>query len=417
MTTHELEIQITTDPNAGNGQKNPTEHYADCVLDDAKAGFRKYRWDLVPNKSHPAAPTFLIIDEEQGWASHLSKGASDGKLAKFMMTTTGADGSAVYSSMEMVADGESSVLKEIYNLRAEYVMSQKVLSPQSFAMDGDPVDPDDGSIIVDHFVQALLQDVRARTPSLAYSRQPDDSFICETFGISETRIVLKKEFETDHSDKYTVSLEYPDGSEVISCMEVSERDVPSDLRELYNLVSQQYPETYKDLAVKDAERFICNMRYQKMLDRVLTYAIEPIKSDAPPGEGRWLVMDIIKAAPSPRVIARHLVDELNRRQGVLPESESIRIRELVESTINSIVHLKREPNGFTFTGRGVPMAHDKNNRPIRSCRWSSCLSRVANSWTTWPADVFGADVDMNSKTVLTRIATLIVAAVLCDQLK
>ena len=129
------------------------------------------------------------------------------------------------------------------------------------------------------------------------------------------------------------------------------------------------------------------------------------------------MMDIIKAAPSARVIARHLIDELNRRQGVLPESESIRIRELVESTLNSIVHLKREPNGFTFTGRGVPMAHDKENRPVRSCRWSSCLSRVANSWTTWPADVYGADVDMNSKTVLTRIATLIVASVLCDQLK
>ena len=153
------------------------------------------------------------------------------------------------------------------------------------------------------------------------------------------------------------------------------------------------------------------------LDRVLAYAIEPIKSDAPPGEGCWLVMDIIKAAPSARVIARHLIDELNRRQGVLPPSEEMRIRQLVESTVNSIIHMKREPNGFTFTGRGVPMAHDQNNRPVRDCRWSSSLSRTANSWTTWPADVYGSDVDMNSKTVLTRIATLIVAAVLCDQLK
>ena len=229
--------------------------------------------------------------------------------------------------------------------------------------------------------------------------------------------MLKKDFETDIKDQFTVSLEYPDGSEVISCTEASKLDAESDLRELYNLVSQQYPETYQDIAVKDAERFIRNMRYQKMLDSVLTYAIEPIKSDAPPGEGRWLVMDIIKAAPSARVIARHLIDELNRRQGVLPPSEEMRIRQLVESTVNSIIHMKREPNGFTFTGRGVPMAHDQNNRPVRDCRWSSSLSRTANSWTTWPADVYGSDVDMNSKTVLTRIATLIVAAVLCDQLK
>lgn len=159
------------------------------------------------------------------------------------------------------------------------------------------------------------------------------------------------------------------------------------------------------------------MRYQNMLDRVLANAITPVKTEVPPDEGRWLVIDIIKQAPSPRVIARHLIDELNKRFGVIPESESLRIRELVESTINSITHLKREPNGLTFTGRGVPAARDKDNRPSRDCPSCACLSRVANSWTNLPAAVYGADVDMNSKTVLTRIATLIVASVLCDQLK
>ena len=406
MNRHNLNIQITTEPNAVVGQKNPAERYADLLLDDAKTGFQKYRWELVPNKGHPATPTFLIIDDEQGLVSHLSKGESDGKFAKFTMTTTGADGCIVYSSMEMVSPEEpDSVLRDIYVCRADYVMEQET----SKAAAPEVIEPEDDSSIVDDFVQALLTDARARTHSLAYSRQPDDSFICESFGISETRVVLKKELETDHSDKYTVSLEYPDGSEVISCMEVSELDVDSDLRELYTLVSQQYPETYKDLAVKDAERFICNMRYQNMLDRVLANTITPVSSEAPPIEGRWLVMDIIKAAPAPRVVARHLIDELNKRKGVLPEAESVRIRELVESTINSITHLKREPNGFAFTGLGVSTARD--------CRWSACLSRVANAWTTWPADVFGADVDMNSKTVLTRVATLIVASVLCDQLK
>lgn len=151
------------------------------------------------------------------------------------------------------------------------------------------------------------------------------------------------------------------------------------------------------------------MRYQALLDRVLSNATTSVNTMASPGGERWLVMDIIKAAPSPRVIARHLIDEINKRYGVLKEDESIRVRELIESTINSITHLKREPNGFTFTGKGIPAAHDDH--------WSSCLSRVANSWTTWPAEVYGADVDMNSKTVLTRIATLIVASVLCDQLK
>ena len=398
---HKLEVQITSDPGAIIGQKNPAERYADLILDDAKAGFKKYRWDLVPNKEHPAAPTFLIIDEEQGLVSHLSKGESDGKYAKFTMTTTGADGCVVYSSMEMVSPEEpDSVLRDIYLCRAEYVMEQETAN----AATPELIDPEDDSTIVDEFVQALLTDARARTHSLTYSRQPDDSFVCDSFGISETRIVLKKEFETDHSDKYTVSLEYPDGSEVISCMEVSELDVDSDLRELYTLISQQCPETYTDIAVRDTERFICNMRYQRMLDRALARDLTSVNAEVPLDEkGGYLVMDILKAAPSPRVIARHLIDELNKRKGVLPEAESMRIRELVESTINSITHLKREPNGFNFPGKDNP------------CCWS--LSSVANAWTNLPASVYGVDVDMNSKTVLTRIATLIVAAVLCDQLK
>ena len=414
---HKLEIQITNSADAietSVSKLNPCETYAAQILADAKTGFKKFRWDTIPCDERPYSPTFRITDDAAGFVTEVSRTDNTGKLVRYTMTTKAADGSVVYSAMEMVTATENdSVLRDIYLRSADYIMEKKAPGEA----EREPIDPEDDSSIVDDFVQALLQDARARTPSLAYSRQPDDSFICESFGISETRIVLKKDFETDHNDQYTVSLEYPDGSEVISCTEASKLDTESDLRELYTLVSQQYPETYQDIAVKDAERFICNMRYQKMLDSVLTYAIEPIKSDAPPGEGRWLVMDIIKAAPSARVITRHLIDELNRRQGVLPPSEETRIRQLVESTVNSIVHLKREPNGLTFQRRGVPIAHDKENRPVRSCRWSSCLSRVANSWTTWPADVYGPDVDMNSKTVLTRIATLIVAAVLCDQLK
>lgn len=414
---HKLEIQITNSADAietSVSKLNPCETYAAQILADAKTGFKKFRWDAIPCDERPYSPTFRITDDVAGLVTEVSRTDNTGKLVRYTMTTKAADGSVVYSAMEMVTATENdSVLRDIYLRSADYIMEKRV----NDEADREPIDPEDDSSIVDDFVQALLQDARARTPCLHYSRQPDDSFICESFGISETRVVLKKDFETDHNDQYKVSLEYPDGSEVISCTEASKLDTESDLRELYALISQQYPETYEDIAVKDAERFICNMRYQKMLDSVLKYAIEPIKSDAPPGEGRWLVMDIINAAPSARVIARHLIDELNRRQGVLPESESIRIRELVESTVNSIVHLKREPNGLTFQRRGIPIAHDKENRPVRSCRWSSCLSRVANSWTTWPADVYGPDVDMNSKTVLTRIATLIVAAVLCDQLK
>lgn len=409
---HKLEVQITNAPHADKGKLNPAESYAALILEDAKSGFHKYRWDMTADEEHPSSPVFHIYDDAEGLVSELRRSDGCGKSIRYTMTTTRKeDGSVIYSSMEMVtADEPDYVLRDIYQLRAEYIMQQEDAEATAEGS-REPVDPEDDSSIVDNFVQALLQDARARTHMLAYSRQPDDSFVCESFGMSETRIVLTKELETDHSDKYKVSLEYPDGSEVLSCMEVSELNVDSDLRQLYALISQQYPETYKDIAVKDAERFICSMRYQALLDRVLSNATTTVNTMASPGGERWLVMDIIKAAPSPRVIARHLIDELNKRYGVIPESESLRIRELVESTINSITHLKREPNGFTFTGKGIPAAHNKDN-----C-WSNCLSRVANSWTTWPAEVYGADVVMNSKTVLTRIATLIVASVLCDQLK
>ncbi len=402
-----LEIQITTDANAAIGKLTPCESYAAQILEDAKAGFRKFRWDTISNDESPCSPTFKFFDDAAGFVTELSRTDSSGKFVRYTMTTKTADGSIVYSSMEMVtADEPDSVLRDIYLRSAEYIMEQRI----NTAPEREPIDPEDDSSIVDYFVQALLQDARARTPSLTYSRQPDDSFICESFGISETRIILKKEDETDHADRYKVSLEYPDGSEVIACTAVTKLNVASELRELYELISQQNPETYKDIAVNDVERFICNMRYQAFLDRALANVITPVSTEVPPNEGQWLVMDIIKAAPSPRVIARHLIDELNKRYGVLREDESIRIRELVESTINSITHCKREPNGFLFAS----VARDKNN-PSRDCCWS--LSRVANSWTALPASVYGADVDMHSKTVLTRIATLIVASVLCDQLK
>ena len=231
---HTLEIQITTETGTAVGQSNPAESYAAKILEDAKAGFQKYRWDMIPNEKQPSAPTFLIIDDTEGMVSHLSMSPGGGELVKYTMTTTKvSDGSLIYNSVEMTSlDDDDTVLCPLYLLRSNYLTESKDHGPMEAINASDPVDPEDDSLIVDHFVQALLTDARARTPSLTYSRQADDSFICESFGISETRIVLKKEFETDHSDKYKVSLEYRDGTEVISCMEVGELDVGSDLREL-----------------------------------------------------------------------------------------------------------------------------------------------------------------------------------------
>lgn len=407
---HKLEIQITSDPGAIIGQKNPAERYADKLLEDAQAGFQKHRWDVIPNE-HTDSPTFLIIDETEGLVSHLSHGICDGKFVKYVMTTTkAADGSCVYSSMEMVSPGEEdSVLADIYAAFAKHHAEQENHLVTA-AVSGQADDEDD-SDIVDDFVQALLDDARAYSPKLYYMRKDDVTFVCESFGISETRIVLQKQRET----QYRVSLEYPDGSEVIGCTESCSLDTQSSVRELYQLIEQRHPETDEDLAVKDVTRFISQVKYQEFLTRVLSNAAQPIHTEPKPGTNRYLVMDIIKSV-SPRTIARQLIDEITMRYGVLQEAEAIRLRQLIESTISAISNLRREPNGFVFTTHEIPLARDGENRPSRRCSWSSSLNRVSNAWTTWPAELF-EEADMTSKTVLTRCAVLLMAAILSDQLK
>ena len=404
---HKLEIQITSDPGAIIGQKNPAERYADKLLEDAQAGFQKHRWDVIPNE-HTYSPTFLIIDETEGLVSHLSHGICDGKFVKYVMTTTkAADGSCVYSSMEMVSPGEEdSVLADIYTAFSTHLAEQ-----ENCAVDSGQADDEDDSDIVDDFVQALLDDARAYSPKLYYMRKDDVTFVCESFGISETRIVLQKQRET----QYRVSLEYPDGSEVIGCTESCSLDTQSSVRELYQLIEQRHPETDEDLAVKDVTRFISQVKYQEFLTRVLSNAAQPIHTEPKPGTNRYLVMDIIKSV-SPRTIARQLIDEITMRYGVLQEAEAIRLRQLIESTISAISNLRREPNGFVFTTHEIPLACDGENRPSRRCSWSSSLNRVSNAWTTWPAELF-EEADMTSKTVLTRCAVLLMAAILSDQLK
>ena len=403
---HKLEVQITSDPSAIIGQKNPAERYADKLLEGAQTG-QRFRWDVIPNEQHPDSPTFLIIDDEEGLVSHLSQGTGDGKFIKYVMTTTKAtDGSCVYSSMEMVSPGEEdSVLADIYTAFSTHLAEQ-----ENRAVDSEQADAEDDSDIVDDFVQALLDDARAYSPKLYYMRKDDATFVCESFGISETRIVLQKQRET----QYKVSLEYPDGSEVIGCTESCTLDNHSSLRELYQLIEQRHPETDEDLAVKDVTRFISQVKYQEFLTHVLSNAVQPIHTEPKPSGKRYLVMDIIKSV-SPRAIARQLIDEITMRYGAMQEAEAIRLRQLIESTISAISNLRREPNGFVFTTHEIPLARDGENHPSRHCSWSSSLNRVSNSWTTWPTELFG-DADMTSKTVLTRCAVLLMAAILSEQL-
>ena len=79
---HKLEIQITTDANSAIGKLNPCESYAAQILEDAKAGFQKFRWDTIPNDERPYLPTFKIFDETAGLVTELSRTDNTGKFAR-----------------------------------------------------------------------------------------------------------------------------------------------------------------------------------------------------------------------------------------------------------------------------------------------------------------------------------------------
>ena len=106
---HKLEIQITTDTDASIGKLNPCESYAAQLLADAKAGFQKYRWEAIPCDERPYSPTFKITDDAAGLVTEVSRTDNTGKLVRYTMSTTAADGGVIYSAMEMapgVGDGQ-----------------------------------------------------------------------------------------------------------------------------------------------------------------------------------------------------------------------------------------------------------------------------------------------------------------------
>ncbi len=397
----DITLEFTNDRNALSGQATPVDTYIEKIAADAQAGYLQYVWEMIPTDK-PSAPTFKILDAEEGFISELHRTPTD-NYVKYTWTTVNANGIVVYSAAEWCAvEHDDSVLGELYIQRTNCLMEQEDMALEHDAsVDG--VDPADDSSIVDRFVLALLRDARAPTPTLHYERRSADTFVCESFGISETHIVLTKESETDHSDRYKVSLEYPDATDVIACTEVSKLTTDSSLRELYNLIEQQHPETEKDIAIQDVERFIDHMAYREFLGQVLDGKNPSAHADMGPDSQQWLVMDIIKAVPM-RCIARRLLDELSLRKGALPAAESRRLRQLIESTITAICNVRKEPTGEPFAADEIQHYAPQS------------INRLANAWTNWPAKLFGSDVDMQSKTVLMRCAVVIIAAVLADQL-
>lgn len=123
---HMLEIQITNSVDAAKNsvsKLNPCETYAAQLLADAKTGFKKFHWDAIPCDERPYSPTFRITDNVAGFVTEVSRTDNTGKLVRYTMTTKAADGSVVYSAMEMVTATENdSVLQDIYLRSADYLL-------------------------------------------------------------------------------------------------------------------------------------------------------------------------------------------------------------------------------------------------------------------------------------------------------
>jgi hypothetical protein len=227
---------------------------------------------------------------------------------------------------------------------------------------------------------------------------------------------LKKEWEDNESTQFIIRVEKPDGTLVLSCAETSKHNNDeAELRILYRLLDEKVPVVTIDEATTDVQRFVENKAFDKYFDRVVQYAIPKMsKIDTAPPEHAVLIYDIFESVSEPRVIQRFL-DEISIRKKGISSAEYSRLKSLCKSVFNIIRNTRRCPNGYVFTTRAIPVAYDPG-LASRGVRWSANLSRIANSYTTWGADVVGQNPAIGEAHAMNKLAVLILTAILADQL-
>ncbi len=410
----ELTLELTNDTAAVSG-KTPVDQYVESLLADAKAGFRKYQWEMIPTDT-PSSPAFKIFNAEEGITSELHRTTTNDSI-KYMLTATNAkDGSVVYSAVEWFSVGhDDSVLGELYILRTNYIMEQEDLAlGLSTSIDG--VDPKDDAALTNDFIDALIQDFEGKRRSIYFERR-GEGFVVDSFGISESVITLTKEWEDTVSAHFFIKVEKPDGTLVLSCGETSKHDDDeAEVRKLYRLLDEKLPIVTTDDASVDVRRFIEGKAFDAFFERVIEYAIPSTATvEKKPENGAVLIHDIFESVSEAATI-RQLLGEIRLRKGPLSEPEYKRLKSLAQSVFTIARNTRRAPNGSVFTGRVIPVAYDSSGLASRRVKFAASISHIVNAYTTWHVDVFGQDPAMNEGCVMTKTAVLILAAILADQL-
>ena len=398
---HELEIQIGITP----CEETPVNNYVQELV----AAGTQNPWAYLPNGA-AGLPCFRLEDKNRKLITALVCEAETAEYCQYRLEATNADGETEMRSVEWIAAGNSGPLCTLYA-----TLWQAQQDAQKAVNDGAGIDPDDDITMTNEFIDALLQDVQGNRNDVQFERN-GDAFVSGSFGHSESTITLTKEWENAESSQFLIKVEKPDGNLLLSCAETSKHtNDEAELRMLYRLLDEKIPIVSIDEGTRDIQRFIENKSFDKFFDRVVKHAIPEMHTiDDAPTEHAVLIYDIFESVSEPRVI-QHFLDEVSIRRGPLSDREYKRLKTLAQSAFAFFRNTHRCPNGHVFTGRAIP-TYDNPGLANRGLNWSASLFRIANAYTTWGFDVVGQDPAIGDARTMNKIAVLILAAILADQL-
>lgn len=403
MNTHELEIQISS----ANCNDTPVDQYAQSL---AQAG-AKNKWHWC-SEGPGGFSGFRLEDTENGFITTLVCEAETEHYSQYCLEAKNHEGATEMRSVEWVAAGNPCLLRTLYNTLVDAMQdaADRITTAEE-------VDPEDDITLTNAFVDALIQDVQGERHRVHFIRK-GDGFFADSFGISESAITLTKEWSDEESDRFFIKLEKPDGTLVLSMAETSRRhNSEAELRNLYQLLDEQLPIVTVDTACEDVRRYVESSTMDAFFDRVLEsaqpelQAIEPIDV-----EGKILIHDLFNSVCETTVI-RQFLDEVAIRKGPLSEPRYKQIKSLAQSVFTIIRNVRREPNGRVFTTRAIPVAYEKKTGlASRAVKWTSNLARIANSYVTWGHELVNRDPASGEGRTNHKLAVLVLAAVLSDQL-
>ena len=397
---NKLEIQIGISP----CEETPVDNYVQELV----AAGTQNPWAYLPNGA-AGLPCFRLEDQKRQLITLLVCEAETAEYCQYRLEATNADGETEMRSVEWIAAGNSGPLRTLYA-----TLWQARQDAQKAVNDGVGIDPDDDITLTNAFIDALLQDVQGNRNDVQFERD-GDAFVSGSFGHSESTITLTKEWEDEVSAQFLIKVEKPDGTLLLSCAETSKHtNDEAELRILYRLLDEKIPIVSIDEGTRDIQRFIENKAFDTFFDCVVEHAIPEMHTinDAPP-EHAVLIYDIFEGVSEPRVIQQFL-DEVSIRKGPLSDREYKRLKALAQSVFAFFRNTKRCPNGHVFTGRAIP-AYDNPGLANRGLNWSASLSRIANAYTLW-GDVVGHNPAISEARAMSKVAVLILTAILVDQL-